>query len=150
MAPSTAYQLTAFINDDVTATNVAHFTTDAKGAFKITYVKKAQGNPSAGGQLLPDVLDPLNHVRELDIVHGNAQVVLRLNLNNTDKLQYLVKRPMDNTERLPNSAGSLQINATARTTQFRLTASGLLQTQTTCSRLTESRYKRIPPTGSAS
>lgn len=125
LTPNTTYQLVAFIDDDIAATNVAGFTTSATGTSKIVYVKKSQGNPSAGGQLLPDVLDPLNHVRELDIVNGNAQAVLRVSLNNPDKLQYLVKRPMDNTGLLPTAAGSLQINATSRTTQFRLTASGL-------------------------
>jgi hypothetical protein len=123
--PNTTYQLAAFIGDDTNSTSVTGFTTDSKGAFKVTYVKKAQGNAGGGKQPLPDALNPLDDVRELDIVNGSTQTVLRVDLTSTDKLQYLVKRPMDNTGFIPAAVGSLRIHATATRTQFRLTASGL-------------------------
>ncbi|MBI3852246.1 MAG: DUF3494 domain-containing protein [Verrucomicrobia bacterium] len=123
--PNTTYQLAAFIGDDTNSTSVASFTTDANGAFKVTYVKKSQGKGSAGGQPLPDALHPLRNVRELDIVNGSAQTVLRADLTDPDKLQYLIKRRLDNTGLVSGAVGTLQIKATKTSTKFRLTASGL-------------------------
>jgi hypothetical protein len=123
--PNTTYQLAAFIGDDSNSTSVTEFTTDSNGAFTVTYVKKAQGRGNAGGQPLPEALNPLEDVRELDIVNGSADTVLRADLTDPDKLQYLVKRLMDNTGFVPAAAGSLQIKATATSTRFRLRASGL-------------------------
>ncbi|HXI84527.1 MAG TPA: ice-binding family protein [Verrucomicrobiae bacterium] len=123
--PSTTYELAAFLGDDTNSTSVAEFTTDSKGAFKITYVKKATGNPSANQHPLPDALNPLRNIRELDIVNGSTQTVLQVDLTNTGKLQYLVKRLMDNAGLIPAAAGLLQIKASATFAQFRLTASGL-------------------------
>ena len=123
--PNTTYQLATFIGNDTNSMSVTQITTDSKGAFKVTFVKKAQGSASAGGQPLPDALNPLRNVRELDIVNGSTQTVLRVDLTDPDKLQYLVKRLMDNTGFIPAAAGSLQIKATTTSTQFQLTASGL-------------------------
>src|SRR5579859_7604512 len=118
---NTTYQLVAFIGDDVNSTNVAVLTTNKKGAVKATYVKKANGSPT-----LPGALDPLTNVRELDIVNGNTQTVLQVNLtNSTVKLAYVFKSPLHSTGFITNAVGSLQINATATTAKFRLTASHL-------------------------
>jgi hypothetical protein len=123
--PNTTYQLAAFIGDDTNSTSVTEFTTDSNGAFTVTYVKKAQGKASAGGQPLPEALNPLENVRELDILNGNAETVLRADLTDPDKLQYLVKRLMDNAGVVPAAAGSLHIKATTTSTKFLLRASGL-------------------------
>ncbi|HXI84535.1 MAG TPA: ice-binding family protein [Verrucomicrobiae bacterium] len=125
LSPSTTYQLDAFIGDDTNSTSVAEFTTDSKGAFKVTYVKKATGNPSPSQHPLPDALNPLRNVRELDIVNSSTQTVLQADLTDPNKLQYLVKRDLDNTGFIPAAVGSLQIKATTTSTQFQLTASGL-------------------------
>jgi len=123
---NTTYQLAAFVGNDISSTNVAEFTTDSKGAFKVTYVENAQGHVPAGKEALPAVLDPLTTIRELDIVNGNTQTVLQVNLTNTtDKLLYLFKSHLDNTGFVPHAVGSVQIRATTTTTQFRFTASGL-------------------------
>ena len=126
--PNTAYQLVAYIGNDTNSTSVTNITMDLKGAFKVTYLKKGQGNTSAGKQSLPDALNPLRNVRELDIVNGTAQTVLQTDLTDPDKLQYLVKRPMDSTGSISNAVGSIQIKATTTSTQFRLMASGLTPT----------------------
>jgi len=78
LTSNTTYQLVAFIDDDIAATNVAGFTTSATGTSKIVDVKKGQGNPSAGGQLLPDLLDPLirrkhcDHSRSVDAYDNSS------------------------------------------------------------------------------
>jgi hypothetical protein len=123
--PNTAYVLTAYLGDDTNATNIADFTTDKKGAFKVTYVEKSQGKPNSKMEPLPDALDPMCNVRELDIVDGNTNTVLRADLTNPDKGQYLVKLSMNNTGFLPAAAGNLLVKADADSTQFRLQASRL-------------------------
>ena len=65
---STDYQLFAFIGDDANPRIVAVFTTDANGAFAVTYVQRCPGNSSRGGQPLPNVLDPISYIHQLDIV----------------------------------------------------------------------------------
>jgi len=125
LTPNTAYQLVAYIGNDANPTSVTEFTTDKKGAFKVTYVKKGWRNASPGGEPLPDVLSPLCTVHELDIVNGSGQKILRSDLTDTDSLQYSVNSFMANTGFKPNAVGSLQINASKQRTQFRLTASGL-------------------------
>jgi len=121
--PNTTYQLAAIIGDDTSPTSVTNFTTTSKGAFAVKYVKR--GYRVAGGNPLPDVLSPLCSVRELDIVNGSGQTVLRSDLTDPDSLQYSVNSFMANTGFIPNAVGRLQINATKHHTQFRLTASGL-------------------------
>ena len=69
------YQLMAFIGDETTPRSVAQFTTDAKGAFAVTYVQKCPGNSSRGGQPLPLALDPISHIHQLDIVKDGSVVL---------------------------------------------------------------------------
>jgi hypothetical protein len=110
--PNTAYGLIAFLGDDTNATSITNFTTNDKGTFKVSYASKS----------LPDALDPLCNVSELDIVNGNTNIVLRGILTNPDKGQYLVKCSMINTGFLPAAAGDLSIQANAQSTEFRLQA----------------------------
>ena len=123
--PNTAYQLIAFIGEDTSSTSIAEFTTDRKGSFTVAYVKKGQGNPSPRMQRFPDALDPLCNVRELNIINGSTETVLRAVLTSPTKGQYLVKRNMSNPGFLPAAMGEIRINATPRSTQFRLLASHL-------------------------
>jgi hypothetical protein len=122
--PSTVYLLSAFIGDDTNATSIAEFTTDGKGAFKVSYVKKSQGKPSPRVELLPNALDPMCIVRELDIVNGNTDTVLREVLASPDQWHYQVIRSMNNTGFLPAAVGDLLILGGPRST-FWLQASGL-------------------------
>jgi Ice-binding-like/Bacterial Ig-like domain len=122
--PNTAYRLVAYIDNDTNSTSVTEFTTNSKGAFAVTYVKK--GWKVAGGKPLPDVLSPICIVRELDIVNGSGQTVLRSDLTDPDTLQYSVNSFMANTGFIPNAVGSLRLNATKHHTQFRLRALGLM------------------------
>jgi hypothetical protein len=63
LSPMTTYQLAAILGDDADLTTVAEFTTDSKGAVKVTYSQKTQGNAIVEGvrdgkQPLPDALIP--------------------------------------------------------------------------------------------
>ena len=122
--PDTVYLLVAFIGDDTNATSIAEFTTDRRGAFRVSYMQKGQGNPSPQMEL-PDALNPVCNVRELDIVNSNMETVLQAVLASPDQGRYLVRRSMNNPGFLPAAAGDLLIQADQRSTQFQLKASGL-------------------------
>lgn len=122
--PGTTYQITALLGDDTNEVSVDQFTTDSKGAFKIVYVDKSQGKAPKGNRL-PDPLNPLCAVRELNIFDGNTNQVLGAIFDSPDKGQYLVQRVMSNTGFIPAAIGNLRINANAKSLQFHLQASGL-------------------------
>lgn len=123
--PNTAYQLIAFVGDDTNATSLAVFTTDPRGAFRVSYVKKAQGKISSRQKPLPDALDPMCNVRELSVVNGNSETVLRAVLTGSANWRYLIVRSMINPGFLPGAAGKLIIHVNPHSAQFRLSASGL-------------------------
>jgi len=122
--PNTAYLLIAFIGDDIRPTSIAEFTADPRGTFRLSYEKNGQRNqsPLRG---LPEALDPMCNVRELDIVNSNLETVLQAVLANPDQGRYLVKRSMNNAGFISAAAGDLLIQADQHSTQFRLKASGL-------------------------
>jgi hypothetical protein len=123
--PNTAYQLIAFIGDDTNAMSIAEFTTDRNGTFTVSYVKKSHGKPNPHAEPLPNALDPMCNVRELDIVNGNTETVLQAVLASPDQWHYLVIHSMNNTGFLPAAVGNLLILAGPRSTLFWLRASGL-------------------------
>jgi ice-binding like protein/Big-like domain-containing protein len=55
--------------------SVAVFTTDANGAFAVTYVQNCPGNFSQGGEPLPNAVDPISHIHQLDIVKAGNVVL---------------------------------------------------------------------------
>ena len=73
--PNTAYQLTAFIGDETNPRSIVDFTTDARGAFVVTYVQRCPGNSNRGGQLLPNSLDPITRIHQLDIAQAGNVVL---------------------------------------------------------------------------
>lgn len=122
LTPSTAYQLFAVSSSNATSTTA--FTSDAKGKFSIAFSKNSSGAASKTGMPLPDALNPLTGVRELDVM-SNGVTVLSATVLLSDKLTYQFKGPLLNTGSIPAAAASLQLKATQKTGQFRLTASGL-------------------------
>jgi hypothetical protein len=119
------YQLVAFIGDDINPTSVAEFTTDHRGSYKVSYVKNSKNIVSGSRRALPNVLNPLCNVRELNIVNGSAETVLRSFPTNPDRPHYLAKTSMFNTGIIHAAGGELQISATSRSTRFRLKAIGM-------------------------
>jgi hypothetical protein len=123
--PETEYSLIATVGANNDTANVATFTTDSKGAFKINYTRSGQKRTASGHTELPEALTPLCYVRSLRVNNGANATVLQVTLNTADKTQYLVKRSMSNTGLVPSAAGMLQIHGTPKSQQFRLQASGL-------------------------
>jgi len=73
--PNTAYQLIAFIGDETNPRIVAEFTTDPTGAFAVTYVQKCPGNTSRGGLPLPNAVDPISRIHQLDVLKAGNVVL---------------------------------------------------------------------------
>jgi len=123
--PNTTYQLIAFIGDDTNAMSIGELTTDQNGTYTVSYVQKSHGKPSPHAEPLPNALDPMCIVRELDIVNGDTDTVLRGVLASPDQWHYQVIRSMNNTGFLPAAVGDLLILGGPRFTLFWLRASGL-------------------------
>jgi methionine-rich copper-binding protein CopC len=125
LAPSTPYGLIAFIGDDTNATGIADFTTDRKGSFSVTYEKKGNGKLGPHILPLPEALDPLCNVREVDVINRNQATVLQGYLNNPNDGQYVAIYTMNNTGFHPTAKGGLTIQADPDSMLFWLVASGL-------------------------
>jgi hypothetical protein len=118
---STLYHVVAFMDDNSGPTAVADFTTDKHGSATLAYVKSAH----PGKHPLPDAVDPVSNVRELDIVNDNGDTVLQADITDADSFSYAVKRAMDSTGFLLGAGGSLQISGNPHTTRITVTAVGL-------------------------
>lgn len=122
LTTNTVYELVAAFDSDTNMVDVGPFTTDAGGKAMMHFTSLGQGH--GGGKhatALPDGLNPVSLIREVDIVNSNAQVVLTADVSSPDRLQYLVKRNLSND----SVRATLQIQATTSRTQFRLLSTGL-------------------------
>src|SRR5205085_5369967 len=115
------HHLVAFLDESVPYTAAADFTTDRRGAASINYVKSA--HPAT--HPLPDALDPLTNVRELDVLNDSGDAVLRADITNATAFAYSVKRAMINTGFLPGAGGTLQLSGNPHVTRVSVAASGL-------------------------
>ena len=119
------YQLLAVLGDDTEYTPVTEFTAGPKGSATFRYVSVgASQNTNAGvgrwKTALPAVLDPISDLRALAVADSSTQAVLTADLTVPDKLQYLIKRWLDNDPAYPNAAAELRLSATTNKVQFRL------------------------------
>jgi hypothetical protein len=120
--PNTPYELDALVGDDTNGVSITNFVSSSKGSFNIVYMKN--GNTKTT-RPLPDALNPLCNVVELDILASGPEVILRGILTNPDAGQYAVRGAMTDPGLLPDASGTLLIQATAQSAQFQLKASGL-------------------------
>jgi hypothetical protein len=125
---NTTYQIWAAIEDDTNFVHVSDFSTDASGNSDVRLMKvgSSKGKGLAKGhQGLPSSVDPISHIRELAIGNVNTQFVFSANLTAPDKLQYLVKRRLENQD---GAVADLRIKATNSKLSFKLNAWGLTAT----------------------
>lgn len=116
------YNLVAIYDNDTNVVDLGSFTPDSKGKAMFNY--RSLGNGHGGGKKslsLPDEVNPVSLILELDVVDTNMQVVLSADLTNPDHLKYLIKRNLRNGD----VRGSLMIQANPQKTQFRLLSTGL-------------------------
>lgn len=119
---NTTYGLVVTYDNDTNLVDTGTFTTDNKGKADIDYVSLGKGHGGGKKKIpLPDSLNPVSLIRGVGIVDTNLQVVLAADLSSPDKLDYLIKRGLNNGD----VDADLLIHATANKTQFRLKATGL-------------------------
>ena len=121
LLPSTPYPLAGIFNSDTAQTSIASTTSDAKGKASVSYSKTATGSK---GTPLPDALNPLINLRELDVL-GSGQTLLSVDITHADKYTYSFKGPMTNTGAIPLAVDTLQIKGTPKSTKFGLKVAGL-------------------------
>jgi hypothetical protein len=118
------YSIWAAIQDDTNFVHVSDFETDRYGRARV-FMKKigssqGRGHPK-GFQSLPAAIDPVSGIREIAIGNVNTQYVFSANLTAPDKLEYLVKRHMEQD----SVSADLRLKATTKRLDFKLTVSGL-------------------------
>lgn len=127
LTTNTTYSLLVGVVGATNLTTVTNFTTDASGNASLQYSSKGNGHGGGNGHgkgnksSLPDSLNPVSSIQELDVFNTSTQAVLSADLTMPDKLQYLIKRDISSG----GVSAGLRIKATASQTQFRLTGSGL-------------------------
>jgi hypothetical protein len=119
---SAPYQVVAFLDDSGTSTAVTDFSTDRHGRFSTNYVKSL----SPRAHHLPDVLDPLSNLRELDILNGAGDRISSADITNTTSFSYSLLRAMDITGFIPSAGGTLRVSGNHRSTRVSVAATGLL------------------------
>ncbi len=121
---NTTYQLLVVVGSDTNFTVVTNFDTDAGGRATLSYGNKGNGHGKSGHSKssLPDALNPVADIHDIGIFDSSTQAVLTADLTMPDRLQYLIKRDLSNTNGVD---AELLIKATTSQTRFRLTASGL-------------------------
>jgi hypothetical protein len=122
LMPNTTYDLNATTEANSTPTLVDEFTTDKKGDAKVSVSNSGKGKKSVA---FPDGILPLTGVTELDIVDtGTSATVLTAGADQTSKVKYMVKKPMDDTAGNGES-GTIDLSASDKSGKASLTASGL-------------------------
>jgi hypothetical protein len=72
----------------------------------------------------PDGFLPLTGLAELDVVNGSSQPVLTATRDEVSKVNYMVKKPLDDTAGNGES-GTVSLSASTKKAKFSLTAAGL-------------------------
>ncbi|TAL06814.1 MAG: hypothetical protein EPO07_01260 [Verrucomicrobia bacterium] len=124
------FQLWALVGDDTNYVHVADFTSDRKGNARLDIMKVGSSNgkgPGRGKLALPAAIDPISNLRALAVGNVNTQAVLTADLTVPDKLEYLIKRRLSNTNGV---VGHLFLGATTRKARFELLVWGLAATNT--------------------
>jgi hypothetical protein len=119
------YVVLASTTQNGTLTEVAQLTTDANGAINVHYSQQGQGKAHPHGEPLPVGLDPVSDLRTLEISIGGTQTVLSADMTAPEKLQYLVKRAMDNDGVDNDASAALRIKSNGSQDQLRIKATGL-------------------------
>jgi hypothetical protein len=115
----TTYHLVVFLDDSGTSTNVIDFITNHRGGSTVSYVKRNHLHP------LPDAVDPITNIREVDIVNVGGQTVLQADLTNPTSFSYAVAHAMDNTGFLAGAGGTARLSGSPHATRASVTATGL-------------------------
>jgi hypothetical protein len=109
---------------------VAEFTTKSDGNQHIKFVKKGSGKGHGGGEPLPVVLDPISNILALEVANMDTQTVLTANLAAPAKLDYEVKRRLQNAGVEPKARATVSIHVNDHKEEFHLDAHHLMPART--------------------
>ena len=130
LGANTTYQLIALMGNNAFFLQVGAFTTDLKGKLALRFLQMDDGNGNVktnglGKRPLPELLQPLYNIRELDIQNASDQSVLHADFFAPAQFQYMIKRPLTNDGFDANAWGMLRINGNTNQATVRVTASNL-------------------------
>jgi hypothetical protein len=120
LTPGDPYNVVITTISNSTPFLVDSFNADSKGNAKVPF------NNSGKKKTIPfiDGVLPLTGLVELDIVNTNDVAVLSANRDEVSKLNYMVKKPMDDTAGNGES-GTVTLSASTKKAKVSLTAAGL-------------------------
>ena len=118
LTPNTPYSLFVTTTATGTSTNLDDFTTDKKGAAKLSFQNNGGSKKTTP---LPPEIGPLSGLTEVDIVNSNTVVVLAASSGEVTQIQYMVKKDITSN----NVPATINVSASTKSAKFNLTASGL-------------------------
>lgn len=115
------YSLYALTGGSSSPVLVDSITTDGKGNATIHYQSNSNGKGNGKGKAaLPDAINPITSINELDVVDTNSNTVLTADFGATNRFQYMVKRDISDTNgvvtaelRLKDVNGNAQVSVMA-------------------------------------
>jgi len=121
--PRTSYTLLAQVGTNPDWVTVAGFRTTGQGAGHVTYFRNRWSRPD-GRHALPEALDPLTDVRELAVANTNGDVVLTVDLHQSEAMAFELASVLKNTGNDPYAIGCVAVACQNGSVQFRLFAAG--------------------------
>jgi hypothetical protein len=117
---STNYLLRAMLIGDTNLLDVASFDTDKHGRANIRFRRKSDGTAGHAAMLLPDVLNPVTEIAELEISNGDTQAVLIANLRSPITFKERVRRSLNNDGVESGAMGLLRVRGDFRELTFKV------------------------------
>jgi hypothetical protein len=130
--PSTPYTLLAKVGTNDEFITVTNFTTTSRGRRKLLYFerhsRRSNGESGLGSgtgkHALPEAVKPLIEVRELAIANTNGEVVLSVDLHQSETMNFQLASVFENTGNDPQAIGVMAVACQSGLVQFRLFAVG--------------------------
>lgn len=106
---------------------VTNVTASARGSASLRFVDRGGGAlPLGYGRVaLPASLNPVNSISQIIVTDNSTQAVLAVSVDGSGRLQYLVKKHMENQGLDPDADAVLRVKVNSQTCQTRLVAVNL-------------------------
>lgn len=121
--PRTSYTLLAQVGTNPDWVAVTSFRTTGRGAGHVMYFQSRFSRPD-GRHALPEALDPLTDVRQLAVANANGEIVLSVNLHESEAMAFELTSVFNNTGSDPKAIGCVAVACQNGSVQFRLFAAG--------------------------
>jgi hypothetical protein len=129
LEPQGTYHLFAWtdVEDQFEPLYVTNVTANARGLGSLRFLNRGESNKPLGrGRLaLPDGLNPVSSIGQLIVTDSSTQAVLTASFDANGKLQYLVKKHMENEGLDEDADAVLRVKVNTQSCQTRLVAVNL-------------------------